>query len=73
MFYRYKDRKPILESSQHYEIVYEEDETCSLIVHEAQSTDAGHYMCKASNAAGTTLCESLLMVEGKSWLNHFIL
>nr|XP_006823006.1 PREDICTED: myosin light chain kinase, smooth muscle-like isoform X2 [Saccoglossus kowalevskii] len=59
----FKDHKEI-ESGQHYEMIFEDDDTCSLIIQEAFLVDAGIYTCQASNICGRISCDAKLIVEG---------
>ena len=38
---------------------------CTLLIHETFPEDAGYYLAKATNVAGTALTEAKLVVEGK--------
>jgi titin len=59
----YKDRKAIMDGAR-YQMLTEEDDTCSLIIPDVALEDRGFYMCLATNMAGTAMSEAQLRVEG---------
>lgn len=59
-----KDRRE-LKSSRETQITFVDGSVC-LEVEAASKTDAGDYLCKASNAAGSTFCKSRVSVKGSS-------
>uniref|UniRef100_A0A4W4GT56 Myosin light chain kinase, smooth muscle n=1 Tax=Electrophorus electricus TaxID=8005 RepID=A0A4W4GT56_ELEEL len=58
----YKDDQPIKET-RHFQIDYEEDGHCSLVISEVCPDDDAKYMCKAVNTLGEACCTAELMVE----------
>ncbi|XP_013419371.1 titin homolog isoform X2 [Lingula anatina] len=56
-----KDRKEI-KHGRHYQMLHPDAETYQLIIQEAFPEDAGAYMCRAVNPAGTTSTEAQLKV-----------
>ncbi|XP_064420008.1 myosin light chain kinase, smooth muscle isoform X1 [Latimeria chalumnae] len=58
----YRDDQPIKES-RHFEIDYDEDGNCSLIISEACGDDDAKYTCKAVNSLGEVTCTAELIVE----------
>ncbi|XP_060630871.2 myosin light chain kinase, smooth muscle isoform X2 [Anolis sagrei] len=58
----YKDDQSIKES-RHFQIDYDEDGNCSLIISEVCGDDDGKYTCKAVNCLGEVTCVADLMVE----------
>ncbi|XP_041934296.1 myosin light chain kinase, smooth muscle isoform X1 [Alosa sapidissima] len=58
----YKDDQPIKET-RHFQIDYEEDGHCSLVISEVCPEDDAKYTCKAVNSQGEASCTAELMVE----------
>lgn len=58
----YKDDQPIKET-RHFQIDYEEDGHCSLVISEVCPDDDAKYTCKAVNGLGEATCTAELMVE----------
>ncbi|KAI4880663.1 hypothetical protein NFI96_013451 [Prochilodus magdalenae] len=58
----YKDDQPIKET-RHFQIDYEEDGHCSLVISEVCPDDDAKYTCKAVNSLGEASCTAELMVE----------
>ncbi|XP_031438230.2 myosin light chain kinase, smooth muscle [Clupea harengus] len=58
----YKDDHPIKET-RHFQIDYEEDGHCSLVISEVCPDDDAKYTCKAVNSLGEASCTAELMVE----------
>ncbi|KTG04879.1 hypothetical protein cypCar_00003082 [Cyprinus carpio] len=58
----YKDDQPIKET-RHFQIDYEEDGHCSLVISEVCPDDDAKYTCKAVNSLGEATCTAELMVE----------
>ncbi|XP_056607403.1 myosin light chain kinase, smooth muscle [Triplophysa dalaica] len=58
----YKDDQPIKET-RHFQIDYEEDGHCSLVISEVCPEDDAKYTCKAVNSLGEATCIAELMVE----------
>ncbi|XP_062854171.1 myosin light chain kinase, smooth muscle [Trichomycterus rosablanca] len=58
----YKDDLPIKET-RHFQIDYEEDGHCSLVISEVCPDDDAKYTCKAVNGLGEASCTAELMVE----------
>ncbi|XP_051986777.1 myosin light chain kinase, smooth muscle [Xyrauchen texanus] len=58
----YKDEQPIKET-RHFQIDYEEDGHCSLVISEVCPDDDSKYTCKAVNSLGEASCTAELMVE----------
>uniref|UniRef100_A0A671M6M8 Myosin light chain kinase, smooth muscle n=1 Tax=Sinocyclocheilus anshuiensis TaxID=1608454 RepID=A0A671M6M8_9TELE len=58
----YKDDLPIKET-RHFQIDYEEDGHCSLVISEVCPDDDAKYTCKAVNSLGEASCTAELMVE----------
>lgn len=58
----YKDDQPIKET-RHFQIDYEEDGHCSLVISEVCPDDDAKYTCKAVNSLGKASCTAELMVE----------
>lgn len=59
-----KDRRE-LKSSTETQITFVDGNVC-LEVKSASKMEAGDYLCKASNAAGSTFCKSRVSVKGNS-------
>ncbi|XP_048416920.2 myosin light chain kinase, smooth muscle-like isoform X2 [Stegostoma tigrinum] len=57
----YKNEDPITESS-HFQIDYQEDGSCSLIIMNVTQVDSGYYTCKAMNALGEETSSATLTV-----------
>ncbi|XP_020365373.2 myosin light chain kinase, smooth muscle-like isoform X2 [Rhincodon typus] len=57
----YKNEDPITESS-HFQIDYQEDGSCSLIIMNVTQMDSGYYTCKAMNALGEETSSATLTV-----------
>ncbi|XP_078408314.1 myosin light chain kinase, smooth muscle-like isoform X2 [Cetorhinus maximus] len=58
----FKGEQPIKES-RHYQIEYDEDGNCCLIISEVSAHDDGKYTCKAINSLGEETWTSELIVE----------
>uniref|UniRef100_A0A670YKA8 Myosin light chain kinase, smooth muscle n=1 Tax=Pseudonaja textilis TaxID=8673 RepID=A0A670YKA8_PSETE len=58
----YKDEQSIKES-RHFQIDYDEDGNCSLIISEVCGDDDAKYTCKAINCLGESTCTAELIVE----------
>ncbi|XP_051875722.1 myosin light chain kinase, smooth muscle-like isoform X2 [Pristis pectinata] len=58
----FKDEQPIKES-RHYQIEYDEDGNCSLLVSDVSARDDGKYTCKAINSLGEATWTAELIVE----------
>ncbi|XP_072331662.1 myosin light chain kinase, smooth muscle-like isoform X2 [Scyliorhinus torazame] len=58
----FKGEQPIKES-RHYQIEYDEDGNCYLIISEVSAHDDGKYTCKAINSLGEETWTSELIVE----------
>ncbi|XP_072435441.1 myosin light chain kinase, smooth muscle-like [Chiloscyllium punctatum] len=58
----FKGEQPIKES-RHYQIEYDEDGNCSLIISDVSAHDDGKYTCKAINSLGEATWTSELIVE----------
>ncbi|XP_048390280.1 myosin light chain kinase, smooth muscle-like [Stegostoma tigrinum] len=58
----FKGEQPIKES-RHYQIEYDEDGNCSLIISDVSAHDDGKYTCKAINNLGEATWTSELIVE----------
>lgn len=58
----YKDDQPIKET-RHFQIDYDEDGNCSLIISEVSGDDDAKYTCKAMNTVGEATCTAELIVE----------
>uniref|UniRef100_A0A4W3HZ71 Myosin light chain kinase, smooth muscle n=1 Tax=Callorhinchus milii TaxID=7868 RepID=A0A4W3HZ71_CALMI len=58
----FKDEQPIRES-RHYQIEYDEEGNCSLIISDVTADDDGKYTCKAANPLGEVTWMSELLVE----------
>ncbi|XP_078079909.1 myosin light chain kinase, smooth muscle-like [Mustelus asterias] len=57
----YKNEDPLTESSR-FQINYQEDGSCSLIITDLTQTDSGLYTCKAMNPLGEQTCSATLTV-----------
>ena len=63
---RYKERR--LLKGNHFEIFSGNGENpgaWTLLIHETFPEDAGYYLAKATNAAGSAITEAKLIVEGE--------
>ncbi|XP_054908979.1 myosin light chain kinase, smooth muscle isoform X2 [Poeciliopsis prolifica] len=58
----YKDEQPIKET-RHFQIDYDEEGNCSLIISEVSGDDDAKYMVKAVNSLGEATCTADLLVE----------
>ncbi|TRY93441.1 hypothetical protein DNTS_005742 [Danionella cerebrum] len=58
----YKDEHPIKET-RHFQIDYDEDGNCSLVLSEVNGDDDAKYTCKAMNSIGEATCTAELIVE----------
>ncbi|XP_078260015.1 myosin light chain kinase, smooth muscle-like isoform X2 [Rhinoraja longicauda] len=58
----FKDEQPMKES-HHYQIEYDEDGNCSLLISEVSSRDEGKYTCKAINSLGDSTWTAELLVQ----------
>ncbi|XP_052003967.1 myosin light chain kinase, smooth muscle isoform X2 [Xyrauchen texanus] len=58
----YKEEQPIKET-RHFQIDYDEDGNCSLVISEVSGDDDAKYTCKAMNSVGETTCTAELIVE----------
>ncbi|XP_016300944.1 myosin light chain kinase, smooth muscle [Sinocyclocheilus anshuiensis] len=58
----YKDDQPIKET-RHFQIDYDEDGNCSLVISEVSGDDDAKYTCKAMNSVGEANCTAELIVE----------
>ncbi|XP_047198478.1 myosin light chain kinase, smooth muscle [Hippoglossus stenolepis] len=58
----YKDEQPIKET-RHFQIDYDEDGNCSLVISEVSGDDDAKYMVKAVNSLGEATCTAELLVE----------
>lgn len=58
----YKDEQPI-KDSRHYQIDYDEDGNCSLVISDVSGDDDAKYTCKAVNSQGEATCTAELIVE----------
>lgn len=57
-----QDDKPLSESSR-VKMQYGEDGHCSLVVSGVEASDAGVYVCRASNQLGAASCSARLEVD----------
>ncbi|XP_067825187.1 myosin light chain kinase, smooth muscle-like isoform X2 [Heptranchias perlo] len=57
----YKNEDPLTESS-HFQIDYQEDGGCSLIITDVTLEDSAYYTCKAMNVLGEQTCSAKLIV-----------
>lgn len=58
----FKDEQSIRES-RHFQIDYDEDGNCSLIISDVCGDDDAKYTCKAVNSLGEATCTAELIVE----------
>lgn len=58
----FKDDQPIKET-RHFQIDYDEDGNCSLVISEVNGDDDAKYTCKAMNSIGEAVCTAELIVE----------
>uniref|UniRef100_A0A673LZR6 Myosin light chain kinase, smooth muscle n=1 Tax=Sinocyclocheilus rhinocerous TaxID=307959 RepID=A0A673LZR6_9TELE len=58
----FKDEQPIKET-RHFQIDYDEDGNCSLVISEVSGDDDAKYTCKAMNSVGEATCIAELIVE----------
>lgn len=58
----FKDDQSIRES-RHFQIDYDEDGNCSLIISDVCGDDDAKYTCKAVNSLGEATCTAELIVE----------
>ncbi|KAM9851146.1 myosin light chain kinase, smooth muscle [Aulostomus maculatus] len=58
----YKDDQPIKET-RHFQIDYDEDGNCSLVISEVSGDDDAKYTVKAVNSVGEATCTAELLVE----------
>uniref|UniRef100_A0A8C2J4Z6 Myosin light chain kinase, smooth muscle n=1 Tax=Cyprinus carpio TaxID=7962 RepID=A0A8C2J4Z6_CYPCA len=58
----FKDDQPIKET-RHFQIDYDEDGNCSLVISEVSGDDDAKYTCKAMNSVGEATCTAELIVE----------
>ncbi|XP_077472882.1 myosin light chain kinase, smooth muscle isoform X1 [Stigmatopora argus] len=58
----YKDEQPIKET-RHFQIDYDEDGNCSLVISEVSGDDDAKYTVKAVNSLGEDTCTAELLVE----------
>ncbi|XP_062862308.1 myosin light chain kinase, smooth muscle [Trichomycterus rosablanca] len=58
----YKDNQPIKET-RHFQIDYDENGNCSLVISEVSGDDDAKYTCKAVNSLGEAICSAELIVE----------
>ncbi|XP_066544508.1 myosin light chain kinase, smooth muscle isoform X2 [Amia ocellicauda] len=58
----YKDEQPIKET-RHFQIDYDEDGNCCLVISEVCGDDDAKYTCKAVNSLGEVTCTAELIVE----------
>uniref|UniRef100_A0A674BU21 Myosin light chain kinase, smooth muscle n=1 Tax=Salmo trutta TaxID=8032 RepID=A0A674BU21_SALTR len=58
----YKDEQPIKET-RHYQIDYDEEGNCSLVISEVNGDDDAKYTVKAVNSLGEATCTAELLVE----------
>uniref|UniRef100_A0A8C9VLN6 Myosin light chain kinase, smooth muscle n=1 Tax=Scleropages formosus TaxID=113540 RepID=A0A8C9VLN6_SCLFO len=58
----YKDDQPIKET-RHFQIDYDEDGNCSLVIADVSADDDAKYTCKAMNSEGEATCTAELIVE----------
>ncbi|XP_029980113.1 myosin light chain kinase, smooth muscle-like isoform X2 [Sphaeramia orbicularis] len=58
----YKDDQPIKET-RHFQIDYDEDGNCSLVISEVSGDDDAKYTVKAVNSLGEATCTAELLVE----------
>ncbi|XP_008303089.1 myosin light chain kinase, smooth muscle [Stegastes partitus] len=58
----YKDEQPIKET-RHYQIDYDEEGNCSLVISEVSGDDDSKYTVKAVNSLGEATCTAELLVE----------
>ncbi|KAM8858183.1 LOW QUALITY PROTEIN: myosin light chain kinase, smooth muscle-like [Synchiropus picturatus] len=58
----YKDEQPIKET-RHFQIDYDEDGNCSLVISEVSGDDDAKYTVKAVNSVGEATCTAELLVE----------
>uniref|UniRef100_A0A671QML4 Myosin light chain kinase, smooth muscle n=1 Tax=Sinocyclocheilus anshuiensis TaxID=1608454 RepID=A0A671QML4_9TELE len=58
----FKDEQPIKET-RHFQIDYDEDGNCSLVISEVSGDDDAKYTCKAMNSVGEATCTAELIVE----------
>ncbi|XP_034006170.1 myosin light chain kinase, smooth muscle [Trematomus bernacchii] len=58
----YKDEKPIKET-RHFQIDYDEEGNCSLVISEVSGDDDAKYTVKAVNSLGEATCTAELLVE----------
>ncbi|KAI8488694.1 Titin-like [Branchiostoma belcheri] len=58
----FKDGMPIHDQAP-YEFVFEDDESCSLLIHNCLPEDSGLYTVKAENSCGSSDCDAMLKVR----------
>ena len=58
----YKDEQPIKET-RHFQIDYDEEGNCSLVISEVNGDDDAKYTVKAVNSLGEATCTAELLVE----------
>ncbi|XP_060785969.1 myosin light chain kinase, smooth muscle isoform X4 [Neoarius graeffei] len=58
----YKDDQPIKET-RHFQIDYDEEGNCSLVISDVSGDDDAKYTCKAVNSLGEAICTAELIVE----------
>ncbi|XP_048868684.1 myosin light chain kinase, smooth muscle isoform X1 [Brienomyrus brachyistius] len=58
----FKDDQPIKET-RHFQIDYDEDGNCSLVISDVSGEDDAKYTCKAMNSVGEATCMAELLVE----------
>ncbi|XP_066263902.1 titin-like isoform X2 [Branchiostoma lanceolatum] len=58
----FKDGKPIHDQAP-YEFVYEDDESCTLLIHNCLPEDSGLYTVRAENSCGSTESDAMLKIR----------
>ena len=67
---RFKDGKKITADGTHFNFLFPDDETFSLVINDVQPTDSGSVTCRATNKHGEVSVKAKLHVQGMAMISY---